>query len=225
MKLKEIRAMARKRLGEATGAFWSDTELNSWINSAGRDVAFKAKCIRVNVYFDSVQNQNEYSLSGIAPNIYSVLDVYFKVGGTTWKRLKPLANREDLDMQYKGWMNATASAPYAYFWDREEDLLIIHPKADALSTGTGYGRIFYARTFTDLANDDATPSIPEPLQLAMVDWVASLGYETRGYGDKANDAMQKYTAKIADYEKERNREKEDDEIISRSYRSGFGRSY
>jgi hypothetical protein len=49
--------------------------------------------------------------------------------------------------------------------------------------------------------------------------VAALGFEQRGYGDKANDAWQKYFSKIKDYEIERHREKEDDDIIMRNYRN------
>jgi hypothetical protein len=221
----EIRSMARKRLGETSGAFWSDTELNGWINQAGIDLAFKSKSIRTNAYFTTVLGQQEYSLSAIAPNIYAVLDVYFYINGTTWKRLKPLANREDLDMQYKGWKNANPAAPYTYLWDREEDLFLLHPKPDASNTGTDYCRIYYDRTFVALSNDSSTPIIPEPLHLALVDWVVSLGYETRGYGDKANDALMKYEKRIGDYVRERSREKEDDEIIMRSYRSGSGRAW
>lgn len=218
----EIRNMARKRLGETIGAFWSDAELNSWINEAGEDCAFKTKSIRTNAYFTTVEDQQDYVLSTIAPNIYSVLDVYLKINGDTWKKLQPIANRQDMDLQYQGWMNANAAAPYAYYYDREENNLLLHPKPDANNAGTDYGRIYYARTFTLLTNDSSSPALPEPLHLALVDWVVSLGYETRGYGDKANDAMMKYDKKMLSYMTERHREKEDDEIIMRSYRHGRG---
>jgi hypothetical protein len=217
----EIRNMARKRLGETIGAFWSNDELNSWINEAGEDCAFKSKSIRTNAYFTTTSAQ-EYVLSTVAPNIYSVLDVYYKVNGVTWKKLQPISSRQDMDLQYQGWMNAEAAAPYAYYYDREEDVLLLHPKADATNQGTDYARVYYARTFIPLTNDNSSPNLPEPLHLAMVDWVVSLGYETRGYGDKANDAMTKYEAKIQAYKVERHREKEDDEIIMRSYRNGRG---
>ena len=117
-------------------------------------------------------------------------------------------------------MNADSASPYAYYYDREEDVLLLHPKADAVNTGVDFARIYYTRTYTLLSNDSSVPILPEPLHLAMVDWIVSLGYETRGYGDKANDAMAKYDKKIQAYKVERRREKEDDEIIMRSYRYG-----
>ena len=216
----EIRNMARKRLGENVGAFWSDTEVNSWINEAGEDCAFKSKSVRANTYFTTTENIQDYALSAIAPTLYSILDLYFLVDGTTWKRLQPIANREDMDLQYQGWRNATAAQPYAYYYDREEDVLILHPKPNAANAGVNYGRIYHTVKFVALANDNSTPNLPEPLHLALVDWVVALGYETRGYGDKANDAMGKYKSKIREYLAERGREKEDDEIIMRSYRNG-----
>ena len=54
------------------------------------------------------------------------------------------------------------------------------------------------------------------LHLAVVDWIVATGFETRGYQDKANDVWQKYYTKLRDYKVERNREKEDDEIIMKS---------
>ena len=214
----EIRTMARKRLGETTGAFWTDAELNTWINEAGEDCAFKSKSIRDNYYFNTVVDQLEYSLSTVLPLASSILDLYVKISGTTWRRMLPLANREEFDAEYEGWMNASAAAPYRYYWDREEDKLYLYPKPDATSAGTNYARAYCTKKFTLITNDASTPDLPDPLHLAMVDWVVALGYETRGYGDKANDAYAKYGARITSYRVERHREKEDDEIIMRPQR-------
>ena len=43
-----IRGLIRKRLGDAGGAFWSDTELNNIINYGGNDVSYRTKCLRTN---------------------------------------------------------------------------------------------------------------------------------------------------------------------------------
>ena len=177
------------------------------------DCAFKSKSLRSNYYFNTVEDQQEYALSTVLPLAASILDLYVKISGETWRRMKSIPNREEMDLEYEGWMNASASAPYVYWWDREEDKLILHPKPDATNAGTNYARAYCTKKFTLLTNDTASPTLPDPLHLAMVDWVVALGYETRGYGDKANDAYSKYGARIASYMTERNREKEDDEII------------
>ena len=210
--------MARKRLGETTGAFWSDTELNSWIDEAGEDLAFKTKSIRTNSYFTSVVSTSDYVLSTELPNCLSIFELYFKTNGTTWVKMDPLTTRESLDIEYPGWMNASAGVPDRYYYNREEDKLFIFPKPNSSNAGANYVRAFYARTYTALTDDGLSPTLPEPLHLAMVDWVVSLGYETRGYGDKANDAMAKYEAKIQRYMVERHREKEDDDIQMRPER-------
>ncbi len=211
--------MARRRLGEVSGVFWTDPELNSWIDQAGSDLAFKTKSIRTNGYFTPVESVSDYALSTYFPNLLSVLELYYKINGVTWRKLEPISNRQDLDVLYPGWMNVPAGTPFTYFYNKEEDNLLIHPKPNALNAGTNYARVFYARTFTALSSDTAVPTIPDPLHLALVDWVVSLGYETRGYGDKANDAMQKCGQRIQTYLVERSREKEDDEIIMKNYRN------
>jgi hypothetical protein len=214
----EIRNMARKRLGETTGAFWTDTELNSWINEAGEDCAFKTKSSRDNYYFTTVEDQQEYALSTILPFASAILDLYVQIDGETWRRMKPIANREEMDLEYEGWMNADSAAPYVYWWDREEDKLILHPKPDSENAGANFARAYCTKKFTLLTNDNSSPDLPDPLHLAVVDWVVALGYETRGYGDKANDAYSKYGARLSSYKVERHREKEDDEIIMRPQR-------
>jgi len=217
----QIRNMARKRLGETSGVFWSDDELNGWIDQAGHDLAFKTKSIRTNGYMTPVSSQADYALTTYFSTLLAVLELYHKTGGTTWKKLEPITSRQDFDLKYPGWMNTSAGTPHSYFYDKEEDNLQLYPKPNSTNASTNYVRVYYARTYTAMTSDtgsNGTPTLPEPLHLAMVDWTVSLGYETRGYGDKANDAMAKYEKKIADYLRERQREKEDDEIIMRSYR-------
>jgi len=60
-------------------------------------------------------------------------------------------------------------------------------------------KVYYAKEFTDLSADSATPALAEYLHLGMVHYVVALGYESRGYGDKANNAWQQYEANIKRY--------------------------
>lgn len=223
MTRSEVRALARKKLGETIGAFWTDIEMNSWINEAGEDIAFKTKSIRTDGYMTTVLDTSDYSLATYFPNFYSALDVYFYREGTQWIRLKPLMDRTELDLEFPGWMSADSTVPAYYVVSREEDKLQLYPAPNATNAGTDYLRMYYARTFTVLSTsstaDTSTPSLPEPLHLAMVDWVVATGLETRGYGDKANDAWSKYAQKLQAYHVIRHAEKEDDSLIMRPYRS------
>ena len=67
MTRQRIRDLIRKRLGETTTAFWSDTELNNWINDAGHDIADKTKCVRQNGNITTVEDQSEYTVSTAFP--------------------------------------------------------------------------------------------------------------------------------------------------------------
>lgn len=214
----QIRGLIRRRLGETTAAFWTDTELNDWINFGCKDIAFRAKCIRSETTFNSVLDTLEYTLSSVIPNVVSINEIYFKQSGSTWVKLDP-TNRTDLDFEDNGWRSASSSTPNKYFYDREENIFGLYPPANSDNTGVNYVKVFYTKTHTDLTDDNSTPQVPEALQNAIVDYVVALGYEQRGWGDKSNDAWTKYFSRIKDYEIERQREKEDEDIIMKNYRS------
>lgn len=245
MNLGQIRAQVRKRLGDANSAFWTDAELNGYINDGCRDISFRTKCIRNNGYISSVSctantvgaGSNEYALASNFSNIYAVLEVYFKDSGEDWIRLNP-TQREELDEEFPGWRGnvgytysntdtgvvtynytSNTGTPQRYYWDREEDILGLDPPPDADNAGSNYIRVYYAEKHSDLSSDSDTPTIPEPLHAAVVNYASAVGFEDRGWGDRANDNWTKYFAKLKDYRIERNREREDDEIVSINYRN------
>lgn len=287
MTLLQLRDQVRKRLGDKTAAFWTNAELNQYINDGCRDLSFRTKSILTNGYLTSVscdenttsQKSNEYSLSVNFPDIYAVLRVYY-FHDEEWIRLDP-TTREELDEDRPGWRgnvgytkdndiqgawdsgtvygigalvtyggstwqslqaantgntpaegawwtasslyiqynyNSKASSPTAYYWDREEDMLGIDPPSSDEYAGTNYIRVYYAKKHADLTNDNTEPTIPEPLHLAVINYAVAVGFEDRGWGDRANDQWTKYFARIKDYKVERNREREDDEIMSINYK-------
>ena len=220
----QIRSLIRKRLGETTAAFWLDTELNTWIDDACTDIAFRTKCLKTDSFLTPSFNIGEYSLNSSFPNILSIDDVYFfqsassDTTNSTFQRLVS-TDRLQLDIEYPGWKSVQAGVPTHYYYDREDDLFGIYMKPDTNNAGTNYCRVYYRKKHTNISDDNSTPDIPENLHLGITDYVVALGFEQRGFGDKANDAWQKYFAKIKDYEVERMREKEDDDIVSRNYRN------
>jgi hypothetical protein len=218
MDRQDIRDLSRKRLGETTASFWSDVELNNWINYACKDIAFRTKCLRDNDYLTSVESTKEYSLSTNFPTLLSIDEVYFKQDGDTWQKLEP-TSRTRLDKEEPGWLSTDDGMPTKYYWDKEEDILGLHNTPDSDNAGTDYVRVYFTETHTDMTDDDDEPTIPSDLQLAIIDWVVATGLETRGHGDKANDAWQKYFSKLHDYQVERNRQREDDDIIMKNYRN------
>jgi hypothetical protein len=344
MNLLQIRTQARKRLGDATSAFWTDDELNGYINDGLRDLSFRTKSIRNNGYITTEscatntdsKKSNEYSLTENFPNIYSVLEAYY-FENEEWIRLDP-TQREELDEETLAWrgnvgytkvttgtpvstaiagmteaspavlttasapgyvvgdeiviteivgmgqpadpavgtingnsffiktvlttttfeleealggpdfdttgfgayvsggvsalqnitteynFNSKTSTPRCYYWDREEDIIGLDPPPGDDEAGTDYLRVYYADKHTDLTGDSESPTIPEPLHLAAVNYAVAVGCEDRGWGERANDSWTKYFTKIREYKIERNREREDDEIVSMNYRGLLGGS-
>jgi YHS domain-containing protein len=211
----EIRNLARKGLGETTAAFWTDLELNGWVDDACDDLAFRAKCIKANGKMTTVSGTAEYTLLTAYPTLLAVLETYYYINGTTWDKLDP-TSRDKLNSEESGWKSVAAGIPDKYYWSKEENLIGFYPKPNATNAGTNYVEVYYARTHTDITDDAADPDIPLALHPAIADFVIARGNETRGWGDKANDRWQKYFTKIHDYQVERDREREDDDIIMKS---------
>jgi len=211
----EIRTLSRKRLGETTEAFWSNSELNTWLNVACKDVAYRTKCLKANGLLTTTEDTSEYALSTNFDDIVSILEVEYYQDGTTWKKI-PSTTREELNDVQPGWKSADSATPTTYYSDREEDVIGFYPPPNGDNDGA-YARLYYTYEHSDISDDNNSPTLPVPiLHLAVVDWIVATGFETRGYQDKANDVWQKYYTKLRDYKVERNREKEDDEIIMKS---------
>jgi len=241
----DIRDRIRKKLGETTSAFWSDSEINNYINDGCRDISFRTKCLRTNGYLTAancVQNTasaaaSEVALTSISTAIYSVNEVYFLVDKKHWTKMESMA-REEMDVDYPGWRDAigrtytdTSSGvtyynyesmpgtPTHYYWDRAENIFGWYVPASADQSTSNNIRIYYSYKHTDLTSDTQEPTIPEPLTNAIIDYAIATGLEDRGWGDKANDRWNKYFAKLNDYNVEKSREREDEEIVTRNYRN------
>jgi len=238
-----IRDKIRKKLGEMTSAFWTDSEINEYINDGCRDISYKAKCLRDNKYLSttdctqntSVAGSNEVSLISIDSNIYSVLEVYFHEAGEHWIKLEP-TDRTELDIINPGWRDMVGrtfvdgpttyynygslpGTPTKYYWDREEDLFGWWVPTDTEQTTANNIRVYFCKKHVDMTTDSQTPTIPQPLELAIIDYAIAQGLEDRGWQDRANDRCTKYSSRMQGYMSERNREIEDEDLIMKNYRN------
>ena len=216
MNRKDIRDMARKRLGETTAAFWSDDELNGWINKAIKDIAFRSKVLKDNMTVTATADTAQYTLSALFPRVHSILEAYVQYLTGKWIKLKA-TSRTDLDIQFPGWLGAPSSACSThYYWDSEEDVFFLYPPMIApITDGL---KIYYTYEPEPMLADTDVSEMPDHLNLAIVDFVVATGFDTRGWTDKANDAWSKCYQRIKDYTIEHAREREDDNVISRNYR-------
>jgi len=246
MNRQEIRDLARKRLGETTGAFWTDAEVNGYINLGAKDVAYRTKSLRSNKTIASVScvattagsaaNSNEYSLSGNITDFFAITELAFRQNGTDLIKLIP-TTRECLDITVPGWrklvgytnsatsgvttfnFTSVPSIPTHYYWNREEDIFGLYPPPNDENEGSDYIKVYYTFDHTDLSADGNSPTLPVGIHPAIIDFAVATGYETRGWGDKANDAWTKYYTKINDYLTNRRVEREDEELIMKNYRN------
>lgn len=246
MNRQQIRDLVRKKLGETTGAFWTDTEINGFINDACRDASAMTKCLKDVALISTsdctanttVAGTSETSLLGIDENLYSITEVYFN-SDNKWSKLTPMAIVE-LDIDYPGWRDAIGRTytdpstgditynyaslpgiPFIYYWDKELDILGWYPPTDTDNTTSDNMKIYYTKKHADILADTESPSIPEPLHISLIDFCCATGYETRGQIERANDYWNKYRQRLLTYMTERNKEKEDDGLIQMrtNYRS------
>jgi len=213
-----IRSLIRKKLGETTAQFWSDAELNTWINDGCRDIAFYTKCLRTNKKMNITESTSDYTLSTFDSTLTAILEVYYYQDGNSWERIES-TSREQLDAESPGWKSDDDSTPQKYWWSREEDKIGFWPPPDGANDGDEYAHIYFSKDHADLSLDTASPALPTFLHPAIVDYVVATGQETRGSTDLANNTWNSYFTKLRGYMTERHREKEDETIVMRSYRS------
>jgi len=223
MTRREIRNLVRSKIQDLASRRIQNTDLDSWINDAGDDLAYKTKCLRTSTTATTTANA-EYTIStDIADDVLAITEVYLYMDGSTWKKLTP-TTRTELDVLHDGWMSTDAAVPDEYWYDIQLDLLGLYPKANSDNQGADYLKVYYAQTFTALTADTSTPTLPTTLHFAMVDYVTAVALESMSSGDKssivrANNAWQTYYRKITSYLSESKREKEDEDIIMKGYRN------
>ena len=183
---------------------------------------------------------HEISFVSLDPNIYSILECYFHQTGERWVKLIP-TNRTELDTDFPGWKDdigrtntgtspttynfaSNPGVPKYYYWDREEDLFGWWLPTSTAEATVNNLRIYIQKKHIDLSADGDEPQIPEPLQLAIIDYGIAQGLEDRGWQEKGNDRWTKYFSRIKDYMAERNREQEDEDLIMKNYKNITGRA-
>ena len=70
-----------------------------------------------------------------------------------------------------------------------------------------------------MSGDSDEPQIPEPLQLAIIDFGIAQGLEDRQWLDRGNGRWEKYFSRLQQYMAERIREVEDEDLIMKNYRN------
>jgi len=222
MTRKEIRTLIRTRIGEPIARYFQNLEIDTWINDAGNDIAFRTKCLR-STDLMTTTSAAEYTIStDIDDDILSIYDVYLYRDGSKWWKLDA-TTQDELDIIQNGWKSFDASTPTKYWYDVQLDALGLYPKPNSSNQGAGYVKVYVNQKFTHLTADSGTPVLPVPLHLAMVDYGTAIGLDARADKNaeivKSNNAWMQYYKKIQQYLSESRREKTDEQLIMKSYRN------
>ena len=212
-----IRDTVRKKLGETTAVFWTDSILNQWIEDATLDIVWRAKCNKQRSTATSTASTLRYTLSDLVTDILRIFKVRVYNSATEkWIRI-PQRTQEWLDTNYPHWESSDAGVPLCYIYDTEIDEFIIYPQCNSDHVGTDYIEFYNSAKPTAISADGGSPDIPAVLHPAVIDYVVATGLDSRGYTDIANNTRQLYFSKVKSYMIERDWE-EDEEIIMHSER-------
>lgn len=127
----------RRKISEATAAYWTDLEVYSSLQEAQADIAENALCLKRTQTITTVANTQEYNLYD---NSFSdIIDVskdgtWFLRGGTKYF---PLIYKEikDLNVEFPGWQGVVASTPMYYYYDKATKVVGLSPKPNATNAG------------------------------------------------------------------------------------------
>ena len=219
MNLGSLSALIYKKLGDTTASFWQQSEITAYVNEGIQDIAYRTKSIITDTTFNAFAGQSLYVLQANLPLCLAITELYFyNIQTLKWVKLRS-TTRTELDETNPGWISAPNALPNQYWYDRELNQIYLYPPPDASYISNNCVWAYYSIQSTDLSATTDTPQIPQPIHLAIVDFACAVGFETRGWMDKANDAWGKYYKRLSDYDVERGREREDDNVISKNYKN------
>lgn len=142
MNLKELRDMVRASLDEPDEqGFFSNDEINRWLNEAQKDIALKTKHLKDSVYRIMESNVTTFQL----PIDYIEMHKVIRNG----KRLKKIAMEEAED-----------KAGY-YTW---KDELNVYPPGN----GSDKLKLFYFRSPQKMQDDEDDPEVPYAFRDMMI---------------------------------------------------------
>lgn len=195
----QLKIAIRKKLGETTAVFWSEDDLEQWIEDAQLDIVWEARCNRQRSLATSVASTVRYTLTALVANVLRINKVCI-YNSTTSQWLKLIQKDQDfLDENYPGWESTDAGTPMYYVYDTDVNEFIIWPKANTAHVGTNYLEIYNATRPTAIATDADSSDLPDVLHKAVVEYVVAEGLESRGYQDIAEVHWNRYYGRIESY--------------------------
>jgi len=177
-----VRTRARALLNEPTARFFTDTEINSWIDDAVSDISIKTYCSQTRgTAFATVSGTNAYAWPTTVDATTSITVLHVKtIVDSNNVSLEPVT----IDMM--GRVNDTETPKYI-LWERK---IIFTPTPTAVYTYTPYLLLEARQTAAGSIN------LPLPYQHLTVLFVTAMGKAKRRDMDNASTYFQTYNAEI-----------------------------
>lgn len=155
--LAELRVQVRDRLDEPSGAFWTDVQINKWVNEGAREVARRAEVLQTRDEIATVSGTQEYTLPSDVVRVYRV--EYEDASNQIW----PLEYRDFNNMDSVWWTRQAttdSSRPYWFtMWGYPPTLsIVVYPTPNTTADTI---RTFYYSMPATVTQDNATIPCPQ----------------------------------------------------------------
>lgn len=169
--LSELRTMVRDRVDEPSAAFWTDPQLNRFINEGAREVARRGEVLQTRDEITTVSGVQEYTLPTDVVRVYRV--EYQDSSNQIW----PLEFRDFNNMDSVWWTRQAtteSSRPYWFtMWGYPPTLsIVVYPTPN---TSDEVLRTFYYSVPDTITDNNATVPCPmgwEDLIVLYAEYVA-----------------------------------------------------
>lgn len=169
--LSEVRVQVRDRLDEPSSAFWTDVQINRWVNEGVRDIARRCEVIQSLQEIPSVAATYQYTLPE------DVVRVYRVEYQDSSDQVQPLEYRDFNSMDSVWWTRqktTESSRPYWYtMWGYPPNLTLTVFPTPSISAETI--RVFYYAVPPAVTEDNDELVIPtgwEDLIILYAEYVA-----------------------------------------------------
>jgi len=159
--LGDIRTDVRNRLDETTARFWSNSELNTWINEAVRDISRRTETLQeFGTHLQAIANVAKYV---VPPDVIRIHRVEFiPTGSTSIYPVAPSTYQEMDQIWGINQLSQTMSYPYKYvLWGFPPNLFIQFYPVPAQN---GQVNLFYYRLPKTMVQNTDIAEIPEGWQ-------------------------------------------------------------
>lgn len=189
--LASLRSEVYTRLAESGSGFYTDAEINQWLNDGTRDLSITTEPLVTTATVTTVTGTREYKLPqdylNVKRALYLVNSAWTDLTETTWEALFD-ANSD--------WENDATGQPERWYW--RQNVIGLAPAPSATYSGADTLRIMYSYTPAAMSGDSSTTGLPEWLDDAAILFAVYRGYLKDRDFQRAQATAQEYSRGVAE---------------------------